>query len=102
MINQARASGSDVTLDTYPYLPGATTLAALLPSWASAGGPVETLIRLNDAHTRQKIQQDMEKGCDGGHGLPVDWSTLQVGTVFPLHINCSSVLQPLYDASLQE
>ena len=24
----------DITLDTYPYLPGATTLSALLPSWA--------------------------------------------------------------------
>ena len=28
------ADGVDITLDTYPYLPGATTLAALLPSWA--------------------------------------------------------------------
>jgi N-acyl-D-amino-acid deacylase len=78
MIETARASGSDVTLDTYPYLPGATTLAALMPSWANAGGPTEALKRLESEEVRERIKGEMEKGCDGGHGIGVDWSTLQV------------------------
>ena len=38
MIDKALASGVDVTTDTYPYLPGATTLAAILPSWTPRAG----------------------------------------------------------------
>ena len=43
MLDAAIADGCDITLDTYPYLPGATTLSALLPSWAPSGGPDATL-----------------------------------------------------------
>ena len=39
MVDAGLADGCDITLDTYPYLPGATTLSALLPSWAMSGGP---------------------------------------------------------------
>lgn len=79
MIDDAIAGGADVTLDTYPYLPGCTTLAALLPSWASSGGPTETLKRLDDAATRERIRVDVEvKGCDGGHGVPTNWDEIQV------------------------
>jgi hypothetical protein len=79
LIDEARSLGSDITLDTYPYLPGCTTLAALLPSWAQAGGPKETLNRLQDEADREKIRIAVEvKGCDGGHGIPTDWSCIQV------------------------
>ncbi|ORY22821.1 hypothetical protein BCR39DRAFT_369137 [Naematelia encephala] len=81
MIDEARAEGVDVSLDTYPYLPGCTTLAALLPSWASAGGPVETLRRLTDEPTREKIRLAVEvTGCDGGHGIPTNWDEIQIGS----------------------
>lgn len=80
MIDKSLEKGIDVTLDTYPYLPGCTTLAALLPSWASAGGPAETLKRLEDAETREKIRVAVEvTGCDGGHGIPTNWDEIQVG-----------------------
>ena len=49
LIDDALAAGADITLDTYPYLPGSTTLAALLPSWAHEGGPDATLALLDDA-----------------------------------------------------
>ena len=39
MVDAGLADGCDITLDTYPYLPGATTLSALLPSWAMSGRP---------------------------------------------------------------
>lgn len=83
MVDEHIGRGVDVTLDTYPYLPGCTTLAALLPSWASSGGPSETLKRLEDADTREKIRVDVEvKGCDGGHGIPTNWDEIQVSKQF--------------------
>jgi len=79
MIDKARSEGCDITLDTYPYLPGCTTLASLLPSWASAGGPDETLERLDDPAIRAKIRYAIEvTGCDGGHGIPTNWDEIQV------------------------
>jgi N-acyl-D-amino-acid deacylase len=71
-----------VTLDSYPYLPGSTTLAALLPSWAAAGGPDATLARLAAPEDRERIQVDMEeRGSDGNHGVPVGWSTIEISGV---------------------
>ncbi|AFR97239.1 D-aminoacylase [Cryptococcus neoformans C23] len=81
MIDAARSDGCDISLDTYPYLPGCTTLAALLPSWASSGGPVETLKRLQDEISREKIRRAVEDtGCDGGHGIPTNWDEIQIGS----------------------
>lgn len=81
MIDETLAAGVDVTLDTYPYLPGCTTLAALLPSWASSGGPAETLKRLEDQDAREQIRIAVEvKGCDGGHGIPTNWDEIQIGS----------------------
>ncbi|MGW5054141.1 N-acyl-D-amino-acid deacylase family protein [Actinokineospora sp. NPDC004072] len=76
----ALLDGVDLTLDTYPYLPGATTLAALLPGWASAGGPEATLARLRTQ--RDRIRHEMEvTGSDGCHGVPVDWSAIEISGV---------------------
>ena len=81
MIDAHLENGLDVTLDSYPYLPGCTTLSALLPSWATSGGPRETSRRLEDPTTREKIRVEMEDvGCDGSHGIPIDWSMIQIGT----------------------
>ena len=81
MIDEARGAGADITLDTYPYLPGCTTLASLLPSWAHSGGPSATLRRLEDPVVREKMRISVEiTGSDGGHGLPVNWEVVQVGS----------------------
>lgn len=82
LIDSALAEGVDVSLDTYPYLPGSTTLAALLPSWASAGGPPETLARLADPAALTRIREHMEvTGSDGCHGVVAEWETLQLSGV---------------------
>ena len=77
----------DVSLDTYPYLAGATYLAALLPSWAHAGGTEATLRRLANAEERRRILHEIEvTGSDGQHGIPVDWTTIVVtGVADPAH-----------------
>lgn len=82
MIDAALEEGVDVTLDSYPYLAGATTLAALLPSWAHSGGPDATLARLGDLAERQRMRVALEEtGSDGAHGEVVDWSAMQVAGV---------------------
>ncbi|WP_309080720.1 D-aminoacylase [Zhihengliuella sp.] len=82
MIDAALADGVDITLDTYPYLPGATTLSAVLPSWSSAGSVDDTLARLADPASRERIRRALEvEGSDGCHGVTADWSTLEISSV---------------------
>ncbi|MFG3261067.1 MULTISPECIES: N-acyl-D-amino-acid deacylase family protein [Streptomyces] len=82
LLDDALAAGADLTLDTYPYTAGCTTLVALLPSWASEGGPREILRRLTDDGTAERIRHDLETvGSDGCHGVPVDWDTVEISGV---------------------
>ena len=82
MVDAGIADGCDITLDTYPYLPGATTLSALLPSWAMSGGPDAALDRLRDPDTRARITEDVNvNGSDGCHGVTVEWETIQISGV---------------------
>ncbi|MEU3414346.1 D-aminoacylase [Streptomyces sp. NPDC006658] len=82
LLDRALDAGADLTLDTYPYTPGCTTLAALLPSWASEGGPEEVLARLADPVTAGRIRHDLEvTGSDGCHGVPVEWETIEISGV---------------------
>ncbi|WP_309058135.1 amidohydrolase family protein, partial [Streptomyces sp.] len=60
LLDRALDDGSDISLDTYPYTPGCTTLLALLPSWAQEGGPEAVLARLADAGTAERIRYDLE------------------------------------------
>ena len=67
MIDDGIAEGVDISMDTYPYLPGSTTLASALPSWAaSADDPVAVL---DDPTQLAKIKhQALVTGTDGCHG----------------------------------
>ncbi|TDV55266.1 N-acyl-D-amino-acid deacylase family protein [Actinophytocola oryzae] len=82
LLDNAIADGCDISLDTYPYLPGATYLSALLPSWSTEGGLDATLTRLSDPDTRERIRADIEEtGSDGCHGVPVDWAAIEINGV---------------------
>ncbi|WP_200304274.1 N-acyl-D-amino-acid deacylase family protein [Streptomyces adelaidensis] len=82
LLDDALATGADITLDTYPYTPGCTTLVAMLPSWASEGGPEAILARLKDDDTAVRIRHDMEVvGADGCHGVPIEWDTIEISGV---------------------
>ncbi|MET7455019.1 D-aminoacylase [Streptomyces sp. NPDC005574] len=82
LLDGALAAGADISLDTYPYTPGCTTLVALLPSWASEGGPREVLRRLTDEESAGRLRHDLEVvGADGCHGVPVDWDTVEISGV---------------------
>ncbi|MBP2370954.1 N-acyl-D-amino-acid deacylase family protein [Pseudonocardia parietis] len=82
MLDAAIERGTDVTLDTYPYLPGATTLSAILPSWSQSGGHEATCARLRDPAALARIRHDLEvRGSDGCHGVVAEWDTIEISGV---------------------
>ncbi len=82
LVDEARATGIDVTMDTYPYLAGATYLHAYLPGWTQAGGGEQAIERLRDRDQRERIRIEMEEtGSDGFHDVPMDWSRIVVSGV---------------------
>ncbi|MCL2006782.1 MAG: D-aminoacylase [Treponema sp.] len=86
LIEDAVASGVDVTFDQYPYKAGATGLNAVLPPWASIGGKEKLIERLKDPAERAKIRADISNpdGIDGWYSLwkGVGWENIMV-TGFP-------------------
>ncbi|OAH13832.1 N-acyl-D-amino-acid deacylase family protein [Streptomyces jeddahensis] len=82
LLDDALDAGADISLDTYPYTPGCTTLVAMLPSWASEGGPEAVLARLKDDATAERIRHHLEVvGSDGCHGVPIEWDTIEISGV---------------------
>ncbi|MFE9258637.1 amidohydrolase family protein [Streptomyces sp. NPDC006879] len=81
LLDEALQAGVDLTLDSYPYTPGCTTLAALLPGWAHQGGPRALLARLGEDASAQRISRALAEGSDGCHGVPVDWTTIEISGV---------------------
>ncbi|MDQ3997852.1 MAG: amidohydrolase family protein [Gemmatimonadota bacterium] len=61
-IRAARAAGTRVTADQYPYLAsGSSVGASLLPRWAEAGGGDSLRARLIDPTSRVRIVAEMER-----------------------------------------
>ena len=78
LIDAARDDGVDITLDTYPYLAGATYLHALLPGWVHAGGP-DAIDRAGCATpicASGCASSSRRPGSDGFHDVPVEWDKL--------------------------
>lgn len=80
-IEQARASGLDVTADQYPYVASATSLSAPIPPKYHAGGTDAFVARLKDPAQRAAIRQEisqknggfenMFRGVGGAQGILV-------------------------------
>lgn len=85
-IDQARAEGVEVTMDTYPYLAGNTYLHAFLPTWMHEGGTEATLARLKSPDLQARLRYEMEvTGSDGFSGVPMGWEMLQIGGIMGEH-----------------
>lgn len=81
-IDSAVAEGLDITTDSYPYLAGASYLAALLPSWTRSEGSEVTIGLLKEPSSRRRILHEVEvDGSDGHHGIPADWDTVIISSV---------------------
>ncbi|MFG3339382.1 amidohydrolase family protein [Glycomyces sp. NPDC048151] len=82
LVDEGLDEGLPISLDTYPYLPGMTMLAALLPSWSVAGGYGALSERLRDPNLRARIRRELDvEGTDGANGVPVDWSRIEIAGV---------------------
>ena len=98
LIDEAVEQGLDLTFDQYPYVAGATMLAALLPVWAQEGGTSETLRRLIDVSLRDRITRDMiEPGSSPenfyAHCGPESIVITDVGPAGPTDIVGSSIAE---------
>jgi dihydroorotase/N-acyl-D-amino-acid deacylase len=58
-IEGARASGVDVTADTYAYTAWFNSFSAFVPPWAHDGGDTKLIERMKDPATRARIRKDM-------------------------------------------
>jgi dihydroorotase/N-acyl-D-amino-acid deacylase len=58
-IETARASGVDVTADTYAYTAWFNSFSAFVPPWAHDGGGAKLIERMKDPVTRARIRKDM-------------------------------------------
>ncbi|MBI3448022.1 MAG: amidohydrolase family protein [Acidobacteria bacterium] len=92
MEGEARRAGVRVTYDMFPYTAAATSMAAIYPPWALAGGLGALVDRLRDPATRARVRRDVESlvpawppwGVNGwAHNLvlAVGWRRITVGTV---------------------
>lgn len=59
MVDSARAAGTDVMIDQYPYTATSTSLSVLVPPWALADGDTALARRWNDPVLRDSITRDM-------------------------------------------
>jgi len=58
-VNAARASGVEVTANTYAYPAWFNDMSAFIPPWAHDGGTAKMVERLRDPAQRAKIRADM-------------------------------------------
>jgi dihydroorotase/N-acyl-D-amino-acid deacylase len=58
-IEAARASGVDVTADTYAFTAWFNSFSAFVPPWAHDGGDAKLIERMKNPTTRARIRKDM-------------------------------------------
>ncbi|MFC1978409.1 amidohydrolase family protein [Chloroflexota bacterium] len=58
-IDDAIASGSDLSFDMYPWVAGSTTLTTYVPQWAHDGGPYRLIERLRNKGDRNRMRDDV-------------------------------------------
>jgi N-acyl-D-amino-acid deacylase len=88
-IEQARASGLDITADQYPYIASATSLGAVVPPKYHSGGVDAFVARLRDPAVRAEIRKEL---LGDGTKFENMWS----GVGGPQGILISSVLNPQF------
>jgi dihydroorotase/N-acyl-D-amino-acid deacylase len=59
-IDSARASGVDITANTYAYPAWFNSMSAFVPPWAHDGGDKALIARLKDPAMRARMRKDME------------------------------------------
>ena len=81
-MERARAEGTDVLCDAYPYVAGSTTILSLLPTWAAEGGVEALLARLRDGTQRSRIAEAILRDDVPGDNLMLlqGWGRVLIGS----------------------
>jgi len=75
LVDFARRTGMDVTLDQYPYTATSTSLYVLLPDWAQEGGAEAAAARLAEPATRQRVTREL------GSKARKEWERVRIARV---------------------
>jgi N-acyl-D-amino-acid deacylase len=87
-IEKARASGLDISADTYAYTAWNNSLSAFIPPWAHDGGDAKLIERMKDPEIRARIRKDMKTPTKS-------WDNEWTEIPGPESILISSVLNPV-------
>lgn len=83
-VEATRERGIDFSADQYPYTASNTLLSYVLPPWAHAEGPDQTLAYLRDEDARERIRADIERDRIDGWDNPgaySGWDNVVVASV---------------------
>jgi N-acyl-D-amino-acid deacylase len=64
IIDQARASGLDITQDQYAYTASSTGISQLIPEWVREGGQQRFLERVAEPETKAKLVEEMRRSLE--------------------------------------
>lgn len=78
-INAARASGVDMSANTYAYTAWFNTFSAFIPPWAHDGGDAKLITRLKDPAMRARIRKDLQTSGKDSAGESWDNEWQEVG-----------------------
>ena len=97
-INAARASGLDISANTYAYTAASNTFSAFLPPWAHDGGNAAMIARIHDPVQRAKIKDSIQhdKSWDN------EWLWVESPAGFLLTSTTKPAMEPLLGKSLAD
>jgi len=98
-IEAARASGIDISADTYAYPAWFNSFSAIVPPWAHDGGDARMIERLKDPATRAKICAEME---DPNSDWDNEWQEAPGPEAFLIAVVQNPKLLPLQGKRLTE
>ena len=75
-LHEARERGVDLLCDRYPYIAAATDLGTSMPKWVHDGGRDQTLARLSDQPSRERIAEEVTADTD-----PDYWESIVISSV---------------------
>ncbi|MEA2691546.1 MAG: N-acyl-D-amino-acid deacylase [Acidobacteriota bacterium] len=99
-IEAARASGVDITADTYAYPAWFNSFSAFVPPWAHEGGDEKMIARLQDPVTRARIRKEMESSTNTGWDN--EWQEVPGPEGILLSVFQNPALVPLQGKTLAE
>jgi len=103
-IDAARASGVDVSANTYAYTAWFNTFSAFIPPWAHDGGDAQLIARLKDPAMRARIRKDLTStGKDSaGEDWDNEWQEIPGPEAILIAVVQSPELVPLQGKRLSD